>query len=79
MTGGVMQHAKTSRKTWITVQYLDYLVPVDRSDVVVLPMRDYDLVQFLPWFPKQNLDIDRAQLTPRDRKVRVEQRHDTDD
>jgi hypothetical protein len=74
-----MQHAKTSRKTWITVQYLDYLAPVDRSDVVVLPMRDYDLVQSLPWFPKQYLDIDRAQLTPCDRKVRVEQRNDTDD
>ena len=54
MTGGVMQHAKDSRKTQITVQYLDYLALVDRSDVLVVPMRAYDLVLGLPWLPKPN-------------------------
>jgi hypothetical protein len=58
MTGGVMQHAKDSRKTRITVQYLDYPAPVNKSDVLVMPMRAYDLVRGLPWFHKQNLDID---------------------
>ena len=48
MTGGVIQHAKDSRKTRITVQCVDYLAPVDRSDVLVVPMRAYDLVLGLP-------------------------------
>jgi hypothetical protein len=50
LNGGVMQHAKDSRKTRITVQYMDYLAPVDESDVLVLPMRVYDLLLGLPWF-----------------------------
>jgi len=79
MTGGVMQHAKDSRKTRITVQCVDCLAPVDRSDVLVVPMRAYDLVLGLPWFPKQNPDIDWARLTPCDLRVRVERRNDTDD
>jgi hypothetical protein len=45
LNGGVMQHAKDSRKkTRISVQYLDYLAPVDKSDVLVVPTRAYDLV-----------------------------------
>jgi hypothetical protein len=79
MTGSVMQHAKDNRKTRTTVQYLDYLAPVDRSDVLVEPMRAYDLVLGLPWFARQNPDIDWARLTPCDHRVRVERRHDTDD
>jgi len=79
MTGGVMQHAKDSRKTRITVQCVDYLAPADRSDVLVVPMRAYDSVLGLPWFPKQNPHIDWAQLTPCDHRVRVERRNDTND
>jgi len=74
-----MQHAKDSRKTWITVQCVDSLTLVDRSNVLVVPMRTYDLVLGLPWFPKQNPDIDWARLTPCDHRVRVERRNDTDD
>jgi len=74
-----MQHAKNSRKTRITVQCLDYLTPVDRSDVVVMPMWADDLVLGLQWFPKQNPDIDWARLTPCDHRVRVERRNDTND
>jgi hypothetical protein len=55
-----MQHAKDSRKTRITIQYLDYLAPVNESDVVVVPMRSYDLVLGLPWFHKRNPEIDWA-------------------
>jgi hypothetical protein len=74
-----MQHAKDSRKTRITVQYLDYHAPVDKSDVLVVPMPAYDRVLGLPWFPKQTVDIDWARLTPCDHRVRVERRNDTDD
>lgn len=48
LNGGVMQHVKESRKTWTTVQYVDYLAPVDESVVLVMPMRAYDLVVGLP-------------------------------
>jgi len=58
--GGVMQHAKDSRKTRITVQYLDYLGPVVKSDVLVVPMDAYDLILALPWFQKRHPDIDWA-------------------
>jgi len=58
--GGVMQHAKDSRKMRITIQYLDYLAPVNESDVLVVPMREYHLVLRLPWFHKRNPDIDWA-------------------
>jgi hypothetical protein len=60
LSGGVMQHAKNSRKTQITVQYLDYLALVDESDVLVVPMHAYDLVLGLPWFQKRIPDIDWA-------------------
>jgi hypothetical protein len=58
LDGGVMQHATNSRKTRITMEYLDYLAPVNDSDVLVVPMRAYDLVLGLPWFHKRNPDID---------------------
>jgi len=49
LNGGVMEHATDSRKkTRISVQYLDYLPPVDKSDVLVVPMRPYDVVLGLP-------------------------------
>jgi len=74
-----MQHAKNSRKTRITVHSVDYLAPEDKSDVLVVPMRAYNLVLGVPWFPKQNADNDWARLTPCDHRVRLEQRNDTDD
>jgi hypothetical protein len=48
----MMQHAKDSKKMQITVQYLNYLAPLDESDVLVVPMRAYDLVLGLLWFQK---------------------------
>jgi hypothetical protein len=44
-------HRRTTR---ITVQYLDYLVLVYHSDVLVVPMRACDLVHGLPWFHKHS-------------------------
>jgi len=55
---GVMQHAKDSRKTPITVQYLKSLTPVDESDVLVVPILAYDLVLVSRWFRRRNPDID---------------------
>jgi len=63
----------------ITVQYLDYLAHIDKSDVLVMPTRAFDLIRGLLWFHKQNLDIDWARLTPCDHRVRVERRNNTDD
>jgi hypothetical protein len=60
LDGGVMQHTKDSRKTRITIQYLDYLAPVNESDMLVLPMRAYDLVLGLPGIHKRHPDIDWA-------------------
>jgi len=62
LDGGVTQHPKASRKTRITMQYLDYLAPVNESDVLVVPMHAYDLVLGLPWCHKRNPDIDWAHL-----------------
>jgi hypothetical protein len=58
LNGAVMQHAKDSGETQIVVQYVNYLAPVDESDVLVVPMGVHDLVLGLPWFQKRNADID---------------------
>jgi len=60
LDGGVMQHAKDSRKMRITNQYLDCLAPVNESDVLVVPIRVYDLAIGLPWFHPRYPDIDWA-------------------
>jgi len=56
--GQIMQHAKDSRKTSITVQYMEHLAPVTEPEVLVVPMRAYDLVLGLPWFRARNPEID---------------------
>ena len=56
--GQIMQHAKDSRKTSITVQYMEHLAPVTEPEVLVVPMRAYDLVLRLPWFRARNPEID---------------------
>jgi len=43
--------------TLIITQYLDYLALDNESDVLVVPMRVYNLVHGLPWFHKRNLDV----------------------
>jgi len=56
--GQIMQHAKDSRKTSKTVQYMEHLAPVTEPEVLVVPMRAYDLVLGLPWFRARNPEID---------------------
>ena len=38
-----------SRRANILVQYYQHLKPVDESEVVVIPMKAYNLVLRLPW------------------------------
>jgi hypothetical protein len=42
----------------ISVQYLKHLAPVDESEVLVVPIKAYDLVLGLPWFRARNPEID---------------------
>ena len=46
----VIEHANDSGTTTISVQYLKHLAPVDESEVLVVPIKAYDLVLGLPWF-----------------------------
>jgi hypothetical protein len=58
LNGHVMAHASESRKTMFTVQYMEQLSPVQESEVLIVPMRAYDLVLGLPWFQSRNPDVD---------------------
>jgi hypothetical protein len=53
-----MMSAKESRKASLLVQYFEHLKPVDKSEVLVVPMKAYDLVLGLPWFKARNPEID---------------------
>lgn len=48
LNGHVMVSAKESRKTSISVQYLEHLAPVDEPEVLIVPMKAYNLVLELP-------------------------------
>jgi len=49
-----------SRKTAMTVQYMDHLAPVHELEVLVIPMRAYNLVLGLTWFKTRKPEIDWA-------------------
>jgi len=57
---GVKHHAKDSRRTRIKVQYLDYLAQDNDSGVVVILIREYNLVLALAYIHNRNPDIDWA-------------------
>jgi len=65
LNGHVMVSAKESRKTSISVQYVEHLAPVDKPEVLIVPMKAYDLVLGLLWFMARNPEIDwsRGRLT----------------
>jgi len=44
-----MMSVKESQKASLLVQYFEYLEPVDESEVLVIPMKEYNLVLGLPW------------------------------
>jgi len=58
LNGQVMEHARDSQKTMISAQYFDHLAPVDEPEVLVVPIKAYDLVLGLPWFRARNPEID---------------------
>ena len=58
LNGEVIMSARESRKASLLVQYFKHLKPVDKSEVLVIPMKAYDLVQGLPWFKGRNPEID---------------------
>jgi len=58
LNGQVMMSAKESRKASLLVQYFEHLKIVDESEVLVVPIKAYDLVLGLPWFKARNLEID---------------------
>jgi hypothetical protein len=58
LCGQIMQHAKNSGKTSITVRYIEHLATVTELDVIVVPMRANVLVLRLPWFRARNPEID---------------------
>jgi len=53
-----MMSARESRKASLLVQYFEHLKPVDESEVLVVPMKAYDLILGLPWFKARNPEID---------------------
>jgi len=56
----VMKQVNNTWKTQVTVQYLEYLVPVNATDVVILSMPAYDLVLGVNWLPIKHADIERT-------------------
>jgi len=57
LDGQVIAHVRERRKTAMTVQYMDHLALVHKPEVLVVPMRAYDLVLGLPWFKTLKLEI----------------------
>ena len=60
LDGQVITHATEIRKTAMTIQYMDYLAPVHKPEVLVVPMRAYDLILGLPWFETRKPEINWA-------------------
>ena len=60
LDGQVIAHAREIRKTAMTVQYMDHLAPVHKPEVLLVPMREYDLVLGVPWFKTREPEIDWA-------------------
>jgi len=58
LDGQVMEHARDSRKTTMSAQYFDHLAPVDEPELLVVPIKAYDLILGLPWFRARNPEID---------------------
>jgi len=57
LNGQVMAHTSESQKTALTVQYMQHSAPVQESEVLVVPMRAYNLLLGLPWFQSRNPDV----------------------
>jgi hypothetical protein len=58
LDGNFMSQAKDSRKTRLSVSYLEHKQPVNKSEVLFVPMTGYDILLGLPWFRARNPEID---------------------
>jgi hypothetical protein len=58
LNGNVMSHAKDSRQTRLSVSSFEHEQPVDKSEVLIVPMTADDLVLGLTWFKARNPEID---------------------
>ena len=57
--GTVLASIKDSQKMEkLHARYFDYLTPVDKSEVLVVPMSAYDPILGIPWFNAGNPEID---------------------
>ena len=54
----VMAHTSNGRTSAFMVQYMEHLSLCEESEVLVVPMRAYDLVLKSPWFQSRNPDVD---------------------
>jgi hypothetical protein len=57
LNGEVIMSAKECRKASLFVQYFEHLKRVNESEVLVLPMKAYDLLLGLPRFNARNPEI----------------------
>jgi hypothetical protein len=48
LNGQVMEHPRDTQKTTLSARYFDLLAPVDEPEVLVVPIKAYDLVLGLP-------------------------------
>jgi len=60
LTSQVIAHANESCKTAMMVQYMDHSAPLHKPEVLVIPMRAYDIVLGLRWLKPRKPDIDWA-------------------
>ena len=58
LNGQVMANVSNSRQTDFTVQCMENISPVQESEVLVVPIRAYNLVFRLRWFRARNPDVD---------------------
>jgi len=57
LNGQVMMSPRESRTATLLVQYFEHLKPFDELEVLVVPMKAYDLVLGLPWVEARNPEI----------------------
>jgi len=58
LNGQIMAHVSKSQRTMFTMQYMEHSSPVQESELLVLPMRAYDLVLGLPWFQSRKPEVE---------------------
>jgi len=62
--GKVTMTVKESRKASLLAQDFEHLKPVDKWEVLVVPMKVYDLVLGLPWWETQKLTAAKVNWQP---------------